>query len=117
MKNIVFYLISVGVAYYSGMKLTEQKVKVKTKIVYRESMSYRTSFILTKKQLDECIDQYNVLVDEANQKINDLEDEIDLCEDKYYVDTTKNTETYPKKNLEPENVGEKDPEMDEYFEE
>ena len=112
MKNRLLYIFSVGLAFYCGMKLTKPKIKTVVKTVVEKDTSLQIMFNACHRAQKECIEKYDTLVEEANKKVKDLESEVDACEDKYYIDTPKE---YPQKNLEPEIVEEKQPEMEGYY--
>lgn len=109
-RNLVF-ILSVGVAFYAGMKFAKPKVKIVRETVYEKDTSIQIVLNACNRAQKECIERYDILVDEANTKIKDLEERIDTCEEKYYIEPKSN---YPEKNLFPEKVEEKEPEMLDY---
>lgn len=107
MNNRLVYILSVGLAFYTGMKMPKKPViKTVEKIVKVESGASKTILSL-RDELKECISSHDELVDRANEKVKELEAQVETCEEKYYQAPTD----YPKKNLEPETVKEKEPEL------
>ena len=113
MKNFMFYLISLGLAYYGGMKLTKSKVVVKEIIREVKIDNGASKTILSlRADLESCVESYDKLVSETNSKVKDLEEEINICSDRYYKETPQ---TVPHKNLEPETVEKKEPTLEDNY--
>lgn len=108
MKDRLFFIICVGVAFYAGMKLTKPKVvtKVVEKVVREKGNHCKTSLIKISQEFNNCVKKYDALVEEANSKVKDLEAQIDICEERYVEK--------PHENLYPEEVETKEPQRDEY---
>lgn len=111
MNEKLFYLLSVGIAYFCGMKFTEKQIVIKEVIKeVKVSDGSKAIAIQLKKELKSCIEEHDSLVEEANKQIADLKADVDHCEEKYY-----NDEILPKNpNLNPEEVSEEEPTNEEY---
>lgn len=107
MKDRLFFIICVGVAFYAGMKLTKSKVVIKEvvkPVIVNEGPTI--SYVAMQDELKACVAKYDALVEEANSKVKDLEAQIDICEERYIEK--------PHENLYPEEVETKEPQRDEY---
>ena len=106
MNDKMIYILSVGIAFYAGMKLTQKQVVVKEVIkeVRVENGASKT-IISLRGNLEQCVKEYNELVEVANKDIQDLKSEVDSCEDKYYSPKPNEIE----ENLYPEEVTDKEP--------
>ena len=104
MKDRLFFILCVGVAFYAGMKLT--KPKIVTKTVVKEIKVPNISVDIVESDLNECIVKYDALVKKANSKVKDLEAQIDICEESYIEK--------PHQKLYPEEVEAKEPQRDGY---
>ena len=97
MKDRLFFIICVGVAFYAGMKLTKSKVVIKEvvkPVIVNEGPTI--SYVAMQDELKACVAKYDALVEEANSKVKDLEAQIDICEERYIEK--------PHENLYPEEV-------------
>lgn len=83
MKNIVMYILSVGVSFYLGSKLMP---KIKYKTVYKTKLepkdcSNSPDFIRLRADNKACNVKYNSLLDEHDREVNNLNAQIEICEE------------------------------------
>lgn len=106
MNDKLIYILSVGLAFYGGMKLTKSKVVTKEVIkhvIVNEGPTI--SYVTMQHELAACKEKYDELVVNANRDIEKLQSTIDSCEEKYYQTDLPEE----KENLYPEEVTEKEP--------
>lgn len=103
MKDKIYYILSVGIAFYIGMKYAKNTIKPKEvvkEVVITSGPSI--TVIGLKDKLNECIAKHDALVVESNKQIKGLKEDLENCEAKYFCDSNP---IHP--NLEPELVEEK----------
>jgi len=108
MNDKVIYILTVGVAFYAGMKLTQSQVvykEVVKEVIIKEGPT--TSISVLDETLKDCQKQYNELVNSANDQIKNLKADVEVCEERYYTgDLPKEPNLYPEETTEQEPTNE-----------
>ena len=106
MKNFMFYLFSVGLAFFVGLKMTSKPstiVKVVTKEVKVEDKLSLQKITQLEFEIETCVKNHNKLVSETNHKVKNIEAQLETCIENYseekptYKPTLPNIETVRKK--------------------
>jgi len=106
MRNTIYYIFSLGLAFYAGGKImskTVYKVEKVEKLVPQKCSESEVALKL-REEKQYCISEYNILVRNANRQIQNLEHDLEICESRYRDDYGK--------VLHFEKVEEKEPTLD-----
>lgn len=119
MKNTIYYIFSLGLAFYAGGKFlskTVYKIEKVEKLVPGQCAESKTILKLREENKN-CISEYNNLVSSANRQIQDLEYDLDQCEIRYRDDYGKVLKPEEIKETEPtlESEGYKEENDEEYY--
>ena len=87
MNNKTLYILSVGIAFFAGMKLTKKTVVIKEVVKEVKTKCEGSDTILNiRDRLNTCKEEYDKLVIDTNTEVEKLESTIDACEARYYTD-------------------------------